>query len=306
MQIHAKLVAAPCPACGSQTRVEIYPGTISLENLHILRSYSYDTLLDGHHPIMQCTSCGLHYACPRDSWETLEQVYTTGSVESYLKETEGKLASFKREAHFLRELCGTGGVLLEIGCATGLFLRAATEVGFSVQGCEPWKEAATIAQQAFGSRVKIGTFRAVDYASKHFRVVALWGVIEHVEEPAQILRDIYDLLMPGGWLALSTPNFQSLSRRLLRSRWHFFERPHLTFFDPESISNLLRAIGYADIRIRAEWVTYSTSYLASYLAKWSAAGSRAFLRLDNMIPSRLGLKLTLPNGAMHVYARKAL
>src|SRR5215213_827775 len=124
MQIDAKLVTVPCPACDSQARVEIYPGTISLEHQHVLPSYSYDILLDGHHPIMQCTHCGLYYACPRDSGDTLEQVYTAGSVESYLKETEGKLASFRREAHFLRELCGTGGELLEIGCATGLFLRA--------------------------------------------------------------------------------------------------------------------------------------------------------------------------------------
>jgi 2-polyprenyl-3-methyl-5-hydroxy-6-metoxy-1,4-benzoquinol methylase len=306
MQIRVNLLTVPCPTCGSQRRVEVYPGTISPENLHLLHSYSYDVLLDGHHPIVRCTSCGLHYACPRDSWETLEQVYTAGSVESYLKEAEGKLASFRNEARFLRELCGVGGELLEIGCATGLFLRAATEVEFNVQGCEPWKEAATIAQQAFGSRVKIGTFKAADYASEYFRVVALWTVIEHVEEPAQLVRDIYNLLIPGGWLALSTPNFQSLSRRLLRSRWHLFERPHLTFFDPETISDLLRATGYEDIRIRAEWVTYSTSYLASYLAKWSAVLSRVFLMFDKTIFSRRGLKLTLPNGAMHVYARKAL
>jgi len=306
MQIRANLVTVPCPGCGSQRRVEVYPGTISPENLHIFHSYSYDVLLDGHHPIVQCTSCGLHYACPRDSWETLEQVYATGSVESYLKEAEGKLASYRNEAHFLRELCGAPGELLEIGCATGLFLRAARDVGFNVQGCEPWKEAATIAQQAFGSRVKIDTFKAADYASEHFRVVALWTVIEHVEEPAQIVRDIYSLLIPGGWLALSTPNFQSLSRRLLRSRWHLFERPHLSFFDPETISDLLRATGYKDIRIRTEWVTYSTSYLASYLAKWSAVLSRVFLELDKMFLFRQRLKLTLPNGAMHVYARKAL
>jgi len=306
MQIRAKLVTVPCPACGSQTRVQIYPGTIAPENLHTSRRYSYDILLDGHHPIMRCTRCGLHYACPRDSWDTLAQVYAAGSVDSYLKETKGKLTFFRHEARFLRELCGAGGELLEIGCATGLFLRAAAEAGFSVQGCEPGQEAATITRQTFGARVKVGTFRAADYAPEHFRVVALWGVIEHVEDPAQMLRDIYALLIPGGWLALSTPNFQSLSRRLLKSRWHFFERPHLTFFDPESISHLLRAIGYTDIRIRAEWVTYSTAYLARYLAKWSPVLFRVFLKLDKMIFSRLGLKLTLPNGAMHVYARKGL
>src|SRR5215510_5972004 len=112
MQIHEGLVTEPCPACGSQKRVQVYPGTILPENLHISLSYSYDVLLDGHHPIVRCTSCDLHYACPRDSWKTLEQVYATGRVESYLKETEGKLACFRNEARFLRDLAGIGGELL--------------------------------------------------------------------------------------------------------------------------------------------------------------------------------------------------
>src|SRR5215471_907807 len=127
-RIRTSLVTVPCPACGSQKRVDVYPGTIVPENLGLCDSYSYDVLVEGHHPVVRCLDCALHYACPRDSSEILEQVYATGSVESYLKETAGKLASFRNEALFLRELCDTGGKLLEIGCATGLFLRAATEV----------------------------------------------------------------------------------------------------------------------------------------------------------------------------------
>src|SRR5262249_4615202 len=161
------------------------------------------------------------------------------------------------EAASLKQLSGAEGDLLEIGCATGLFLRAAAETGFRVQGCDPWREAAAIAAEQFGSCVKNSGFHVADYEAGCFRAFAMVDVIEHVEDPVQLVNDIHQLLASGGWLALSTPNFDSWSRRILQSRWHFLERPHLTFFTPETISNLLRSSGFSDIRIRGQWKTYS-------------------------------------------------
>jgi SAM-dependent methyltransferase len=297
------LITTPCPLCGSTRRREVYPSTIPPDRLYTLDEYSYDVLPDGHHAIVRCTDCGLHYACPRDSTDVLAQIYAGGRVASYLRETKGKLASFRREARFLSQLCGAGGELLEIGCATGLFLRAAAEVGFSVQGCDPWREAAAIAQEEFNERVAGNTFNAANYESRHFSVIVLWDSVEHIEDPVRLIRDIHGLLIPGGWLALSTPNFDSLSRLILKSRWQFFERPHLTFFSPSTIARLLRGAGFSDIRIHTKWVTYSLPYLASYLAKWSAESSKALLRLSRVITSGRDLTITLPNGAMRVYAR---
>jgi SAM-dependent methyltransferase len=303
LRASVNLVTVPCPLCGSTRRRNVYPSTIPSDRLYTLAKYSYDVLPDGHHTIVCCIDCSLHYACPRDSTEVLAQIYAGGRVESYLRETKGKLASFRREARFLRQLCGAGGELLEIGCAMGLFLRAAAEVGFSVQGCDPWKEAAAIAQEEFNERVTGSMFKATNYESEHFRIIVLWDSVEHIEEPVRLIRDIHSLLSPGGWLALSTPNFDSLSRFLLRSRWQFFERPHLTFFSPRTISHLLRLAGFSDIHIRTKWVTYSLPYLSSYLAKWSTTSSEALLRLSRLIMSGRDLTITLPNGAMRVYAR---
>jgi 2-polyprenyl-3-methyl-5-hydroxy-6-metoxy-1,4-benzoquinol methylase len=297
------LITVPCPLCGSERRLEVYPSTIAQDRLSTLSEYSYDVLLDGHHTIVRCIDCSLHYACPRDSAELLAQIYASGRVESYLRETKGKLASFRREARLLKQLCGVGGELLEIGCATGLFLRAAAEAGFSVQGCDPWKEAAAIAQEEFHERVSGTMFKATNYRARYFRLIVLWDSVEHIEEPVRLLRDIRRLLVPGGWVALSTPNFDSLSRRLLGGRWQFFERPHLTFFSPKTMARLLRVAGFSDIRIRTKWVTYSLPYLAGYLAKWSTTSSEALLRLTRRVMARQDLTITLPNGAMRVYAR---
>lgn len=278
-----------CPNCGSKKRFEVYLGTISQDKLDSFSSYSYEVWLGGHHPIVQCANCRLYYICPRDSKETLATIYATGSVESYLKESEGKLASFRYEAKFLKQLVEGGGKLLGIGCVTGLFLQAAT-----------------LAKGKFGKRINVNMFRATDYRVESFQVVALWDVIEHVEEPTKLIRDSYDLLAPGGWLALSTPNFDSWSRRLLGSSWQFFERWHLVFFAPKTISDVLCQAGFVNIRILPQSKTYSVSYFASYLAKWSSALSQAALALINRVDSRRRVMLTLPSRCMLVYGEKPL
>ncbi|MFP5275322.1 class I SAM-dependent methyltransferase [Coleofasciculus sp.] len=306
MSNSSNLVNVYCPNCGSRKKHKIYPGTILQDKLNLLSSYSYEVWIDGHHPIVQCANCRFYYTCPRDSIKTLAAIYATGSVESYFKETEGKLASFRDEAIFLKKLTGGTGKLLEIGCATGLFLQAATEFGFEVWGCEPCFEAATLAKEKFGKRINVNMFRSTDYEVKTFQVVALWDVIEHVDKPTKLIQDSYNLLAPGGWIALSTPNFDSLSRRLLGSRWHFFERWHLVFFDPKTISDLLCQVGFVNIRILPQSKTYSISYFASYLAKWSLRLSQAALALINRVDSRRRVMLTLPSGCMRVYGQKPL
>ena len=82
-RVPASVISVPCPVCRSEKRVEVFPGTIPPEQLQTSAKYSYDVLLDGHHPIVRCIDCGLYYTCPRDSQETLERVYASGNVESY-------------------------------------------------------------------------------------------------------------------------------------------------------------------------------------------------------------------------------
>ncbi len=183
-------------------------------------------------------------------------------------------------------------------------MRAAREAGYNVYGCDPWTEAASIAREEFGERIKIGVFNPVDYKPGEFRVVILWSVIEHVTDPVGLIKDITEVLMPGGWLVITTPDLSSLSRQILRSRWHLFARPHLTFFGHKTISDLLQRAGFSVCRIKTNWRTYPVSYYASYLAQWSESLSRISLKLLGVIPWKEPM-LCLPSGSMTVYARKS-
>jgi 2-polyprenyl-3-methyl-5-hydroxy-6-metoxy-1,4-benzoquinol methylase len=303
-EIPASLVRVPCPICNSERRVPVYAGTITAKDRGRRPRYSYNVWVHGHHPIVRCTDCGLLYACPRDSPDTLTRASAGGSIASYLSETNAKVSWSRREVQRIRRLPGARGKLLDVGCATGFFLRAAADAGFDVHGCDPWVEAAAVAQQQFGARVRVGPFEAQDYRAGQFRVVALWDVIEHVEEPLKLLQGLHHVLAPGGWLVLTTPDVSSFSRRLLGGRWQYFERHHLSYFDPRTITKVLRRVGFPRVLARSVRGAYSLSYAAAYLAKWSPALSKVSLRLVKALWPGGDPVFWLPCGGMRVYAQK--
>ena len=91
-----------------------------------------------------------------------------------------------------------------------------------------------------------------------FDAVCCVEVIEHVENPWNLLRELHEVVRPGGHVILSTPNITSfLSRWLfLRSgRFHqFFEQDlvygHITPLTAQQVTNIAERTGFAVREVR--------------------------------------------------------
>jgi SAM-dependent methyltransferase len=91
-----------------------------------------------------------------------------------------------------------------------------------------------------------------------FDLVLLFEVIEHVDRPpAWILKDLRKALVPGGRLALSTPNLTRLLNRLrlLAGRplfadydWSEMEMAHFREYTREELERYAKAAGFVGIR----------------------------------------------------------
>jgi len=141
--------------------------------------------------------------------------------------------------------------LLDIGCAYGPFLAAAAEYGFSPCGIEPAEDAVRYVKEELGFHAWHGFFPdALPNEFNHlpdgrFDVVTLWYVIEHFEEPLQILREIHRLLKEGGVLAFSTPSFSGISgRKSLNSFLKNSPPDHWTMWSPKTCKKVLRQSGF--------------------------------------------------------------
>jgi hypothetical protein len=89
-----------------------------------------------------------------------------------------------------------------------------------------------------------------------FDVVSAIEVIEHVADPRDEVTRVRALLRPGGCLYLTTPNFNSLSRRVTGPRWRSIEYPeHLNLFTSRTLGRLLAADGLCKLEVQTTGIS---------------------------------------------------
>jgi 2-polyprenyl-3-methyl-5-hydroxy-6-metoxy-1,4-benzoquinol methylase len=141
------------------------------------------------------------------------------------------------------------GRILDVGCGAGHLLKVAMDCGWRAYGTE-------IAAGAFDQLARLGVdafrgeLQSARYTDAFFDVVYCSEVIEHLLDPVSFLEESARILRPGGLLYLTTPNFNSLSRRLVGFEWRVFGKEHVCYFTPASLSRAVRRAGFMKVRIR--------------------------------------------------------
>jgi len=134
---------------------------------------------------------------------------------------------------------------LDVGCATGNFLKVAQENGWQVLGVEPIGKAAQIARDYYQLEVITGTLDSADIPSISFDVITMWDVLEHLPSPKQALHRSLELLKPGGLLVFSIPNLISFDRSLFGQYWIGWDAPrHFNLFSEQTLRRLLDTTGF--------------------------------------------------------------
>lgn len=114
-------------------------------------------------------------------------------------------------------LVGEGKRVLDVGCSTGYLARILRGTGNVVSGVEIDPEAAEQARPAL-DRLVVGDVESMDF-SEHFEaasfdVVVFGDVLEHVREPARVLRGA-----PGCWLRAALWSSRSPTSPTVQSVW---------------------------------------------------------------------------------------
>ena len=105
--------------------------------------------------------------------------------------------------------------------------------------------------------------------SERFDVIFLGQVIEHVNDPAMVVRRLTQLLRPGGLLVLSTPNLDSAQARMFGPTWSHWHVPyHRVLFGMKSMRELGRVCALKTLKIR----THSNSFWSGYSVKVNELG----------------------------------
>ena len=183
---------------------------------------------------------------PPDGSATYEEEYhketvdPDGNSRQLLNERDHALAGIKEIVDFLNNEVSPGRIL-DVGCGLG-WLLSSLDDGWEKHGIEISRFASKHASQ-FG-QVYNGILE--DYTGvKDFDVVVMNHVIEHLPDPINSLRIVYDLLKPGGSFVIGTPDFDSGAARRYGSNFRLLHDPtHISLFSCDSMHRCLRDLGF--------------------------------------------------------------
>jgi SAM-dependent methyltransferase len=300
-------IQVDCPLCGSLDFTLRYPASKGAREIMTVEDFRCTSpYLSRHGDIVQCNCCHLFFNNPQLDPEQVLGVYRIVEDPIYQEETAAREQTFARSLRQLQKLAAPPGKLLDVGCYTGVFIKLAAKEGWTVTGVELSTWAAAIARQDGYGQVHSLALDETDLEPMSFDVITLWDVIEHLSHPAAMLKNVHQLLKPGGVIAISTYFVDSFAARLLGSRYPFFMDMHLVHFSRPTLNRILSECGFEVLTYRRHFRILRLGYFLNKLEnrtrslilkkKYRWLSNRKFLRNRFIVIGSSGLA--------NVFARK--
>jgi 2-polyprenyl-3-methyl-5-hydroxy-6-metoxy-1,4-benzoquinol methylase len=226
-----------CPSCGQTQRSASLVVT--------------DHMVSQEHFTVEFCSCGLGITTPRP--DVIGPYYESPAYTSHSDSNAGlfgalyglarNFASWQKVRLIRTTTKKTKGNLLDYGCGVGVFTSRAERNGWAVQGVELSEGARILAQQ------KLKKGKVVAHRSKldetTYDAVTLFHVLEHLDDPTDVLTWVRERMNPGGALIIAVPNYESPDARHYGRYWAAWDVPiHYWHFSKSAMKHLAQSNGW--------------------------------------------------------------
>jgi SAM-dependent methyltransferase len=187
------------------------------------------------------------------------------------------------------------GRCLEVGPGRGETLANLRRLGWEAIGLDIDPITAESAHRLSGCEVRVGNFVSGAFPPRHFDLIYMHHVLEHIPNLKPSLRLTCELLRPGGRLVLVYPNPDSLGGRWLGEYSPIWDPPrHLVLPSHKAILEILRQIGFQHVHAKtsARRAAHLSSVARSYRESRSksngfhaklVASDRAFAAIEKVL-----------------------
>lgn len=226
--------------------------------------------------VVRCGECGLLRLDPQPAPEELRLYYPDNywftpdrSAASRLEESYRRIV-LRDHVRFVERALRRSharGVLLDVGCGGGLFLRLLRERGFRGVGLDFSAEAAAIAWKRQEAPAVCAMLEHAPFREGSLAGLTMFHVLEHLYDPRAYLASAYKLLASDGRLVVQVPNAASWQFRILGRSWNGVDVPrHLFDFRDRDVEKLLVSCGFQVVRRKYFSLRDNPAGLASSLA----------------------------------------
>jgi SAM-dependent methyltransferase len=225
--------------------------------------------------LWHCAACGLAEVFPKPSDDELRSYYRdtfrSGVYDAVQK--YGRVVKRRKFERFSAQVLRTIGAedfsamsVLDVGCGDGIFLQVAFQRGATdIFGIDISEAAVDRAGELMGrENVFCGTLQEyAGSAQRKYSLVTLFDVVEHVRTLDDFMASLRDVVDAFGYVAITTPYWDTLLARSLASAWPYFTPPeHLTFFSGRSMRFLCEKYGFRLLDERLALKYFSFRYVS--------------------------------------------
>jgi SAM-dependent methyltransferase len=258
----------------------------------------------------RCGNCKLERLSPKPADSDLESFYGKDyyrqgwghwqqeQVKSIKKNTAQVLVRLIPSAQNKR--------ILDCGCAAGYLLGEALNAAFLPYGIEISPVAVDAARSLFPpERIYQGFLEEAPFPAGFFYAIFMNGFLEHTKDPVKTVNRAFELLEPGGFLVITTPDTGSLSHKIMGSSWPHYVSEHLFLFNKENINLMLTKAGLKLISARKSHIMVTLDYLKSNFSKSVYKLNYLLIWIINLLPEYMrSRKMWFSLGQITILAQK--
>jgi 2-polyprenyl-3-methyl-5-hydroxy-6-metoxy-1,4-benzoquinol methylase len=217
--------------------------------------------------ILECDNCGLVFL---SSFNHIKKSHYEDSgmhdrealdIDQWLETTE---EDDKRRYQFVKEKI-TNKAVLDFGCGIGGFLNLVKNSASKADGVELEKAL----QSSFKQR-KLNVFSNLSLVRGKYDVITAFHVVEHLEKPKEILKQLSKFLTEDGEMIIEVPNSNDALLTLYENKpfQNFtYWSQHLFLFNEKTITELVKQAG-----LKLNWIKHIQRYSLSNHLYWLAKG----------------------------------
>lgn len=200
----------------------------------------------------RCSRCEHLFVFPRPSQDDLDSFYQQGR---YYDSAEKQRDRITKDANSRLQLLetfvkqhGLEKRILDVGCASGIFLSVARERGWDAYGVERSEVVADRARSISGAKIAVGILEEMIVSGAPFSVVTAWEVIEHTIDPRMFFAALVKNVVDNGLVSISTPLSNGIPAKVLGKYYPMLMPPeHLSLFTRDSLKILAKEFNFDEV-----------------------------------------------------------
>jgi SAM-dependent methyltransferase len=204
-----KLVRKKCPVCQTTE--------------YLIKLYEYP---EGEVYICgQCHTGIFNGAKPKNDGADIDESGLFRFIKRFILNYEfGYLKKFKNKK------------IIEIGSGSGELAKMLSDYGLEITCNDVDKTSLKRIADHYRLKTVYGYLEKAGIKKHSFDGVVMRHVFEHIDDPEDFIKNVYDILAPKGKIFITQPNYDSLCRQIIGKNWTGFSIPSHRYY--WSLSNL--------------------------------------------------------------------